>query len=66
MTGYTVHTGTSLKFSEGWNRIFDEVVDTKKSGAAAAKKSAQPTTTTAKKRAAKSSLKKARATKAKR
>lgn len=22
MTGYTVHTGTSLRFSEGWDRIF--------------------------------------------
>ena len=22
MTGYTVHTGTSLKFSSGWDRIF--------------------------------------------
>lgn len=22
MTGYTVHTGTSKKFSNGWDRIF--------------------------------------------
>lgn len=22
MTGYTVHTGSTLKFSEGWDRIF--------------------------------------------
>ncbi|MBA3315650.1 MAG: hypothetical protein M3552_04445 [Planctomycetota bacterium] len=22
MTGYTVNTGTSIKFSEGWDRIF--------------------------------------------
>lgn len=22
MTGYTVHTGSSEKFSEGWDRIF--------------------------------------------
>jgi hypothetical protein len=22
MTGYTVNTGTSMKFSEGWDRIF--------------------------------------------
>lgn len=24
MTGYTVHTGTTIKFSEGWDRIFQE------------------------------------------
>lgn len=24
MTGYTVHTGTTIKFSEGWDRIFLE------------------------------------------
>ena len=24
MTGYTVHTGSSVKFSEAWNRIFQE------------------------------------------
>tara|TARA_E500000305_G_C4001833_1_gene227825 strand:- start:630 stop:800 length:171 start_codon:yes stop_codon:yes gene_type:complete len=23
MTGYTVHTGTSEKFSSGWDRIFE-------------------------------------------
>ena len=22
MTGYTVHTGSSVKFSEGWDQIF--------------------------------------------
>lgn len=22
MTGYTVHTGTTIKFSESWDRIF--------------------------------------------
>ena len=22
MTGYTVHTGTTIQFSEGWDRIF--------------------------------------------
>lgn len=22
MTGYTVHTGSNLKFSSGWDRIF--------------------------------------------
>lgn len=24
MTGYTVHTGTTIKFSESWDRIFQE------------------------------------------
>lgn len=31
MTGYTVHTGSSLKFSQGWDQIFQR----KKSAAAA-------------------------------
>jgi hypothetical protein len=24
MTGYTVHTGTSVKFSDGWDKIFSK------------------------------------------
>lgn len=24
MTGYTVHTGTTIKFSESWDRIFQD------------------------------------------
>lgn len=24
MTGYTVHTGTTIKFSESWDRIFQK------------------------------------------
>ena len=24
MTGYTVHSGTTIKFSEGWDRVFKE------------------------------------------
>ncbi len=24
MTGYTVHSGTTIKFSESWDRIFQE------------------------------------------
>ena len=24
MTGYTVHSGTTIKFSEGWDRVFQE------------------------------------------
>jgi len=31
MTGYTVHTGSTIKFSNGWDRVF--------SGKAAARKS---------------------------
>ena len=33
MTGYTVHTGTSVKFSSGWDSIFaakKKAADTKK------------------------------------
>ncbi len=26
MTGYTVHSGTTVKFSESWDRIFQEGV----------------------------------------
>lgn len=43
MTGYTVHTGTSKKFTEGWDNIFDNKQSAgKKSGKKkkAAKKSA--------------------------
>jgi hypothetical protein len=24
MTGYTVHTGTTVKFSEGWDKVFSK------------------------------------------
>jgi hypothetical protein len=24
MTGYTVHTGTTVKFSDGWDKIFSK------------------------------------------
>lgn len=43
MTGYTVHTGTSKKFTEGWDNIFDSKKSAgKKSGTKkkAAKRSA--------------------------
>ena len=36
MTGYTVHSGTTIKFSEGWDRIFEERAA--KSGKSLAKK----------------------------
>jgi hypothetical protein len=29
MTGYTVHTGSSLKFSSSWDRIFKETRSSK-------------------------------------
>ena len=32
MTGYTVHSGTTIKFSESWDRIFQ--TETAKSGKA--------------------------------
>jgi hypothetical protein len=41
MTGYTVHTGTTIKFSEGWDRIFEERAAKSKKGNAQ-KKSASP------------------------
>ena len=37
MTGYTVHTGSSVTFSAAWDRIFQE--DAKGSSTGAAKKS---------------------------
>lgn len=50
MTGYTVHTGSTEKFSQGWDGIFGKA-GAKKTGAkkatgkkAAAKKSAKPKT----------------------
>jgi hypothetical protein len=45
MTGYTVHTGSSVKFSEGWDRIFAGDVSAgtkKKSAAQQPAKSAKP------------------------
>ena len=55
MTGYTVHTGSTVKFSGGWDRIFlgnqpgKKTVDAKsakvRSPIAAAKKSAVKATT---------------------
>lgn len=47
MTGYTVHTGASKKFTEGWDNIFDKkspgkkkATKKKKAGAKAKAKSA--------------------------
>ncbi|MBL8815771.1 MAG: hypothetical protein JNL58_07050 [Planctomyces sp.] len=63
MTGYTVHTGASKKFVDGWDRIFsDTSSDNKKSGTgkSGAKKATKKTEATAK-----SSGKKAPASKSK-
>ena len=30
MTGYTVHTGSTIKFSSGWDRVFEETPSNKK------------------------------------
>ncbi|MBT4867062.1 MAG: hypothetical protein HON53_18315 [Planctomycetaceae bacterium] len=40
MTGYTVHTGSSEKFTEGWDNIFSQS-GAKKKSASAKKKSAK-------------------------
>ena len=37
MTGYTVHTGSSQKFSQGWDQIFHGQVQKAKAAKAAAK-----------------------------
>lgn len=35
MTGYTVHSGTTIQFSEGWDRIFESPAKTRKPTATA-------------------------------
>lgn len=39
MTGYTVHTGTSKKFVNGWDRVFSGEADGSAGGSAKAAKS---------------------------
>ena len=56
MTGYTVHTGTTVKFSDGWDKIFSK--GAKKKPAAA--KSAAKKTSAAKKSGKKQSSAKKR------
>jgi hypothetical protein len=51
MTGYTVHTGSTTKYSTGWDSIF---------GGAGRQKSSGAKKTAAKPRAAKSAKKKSR------
>ena len=49
MTGYTVHTGSTQDFSEGWDRVFGDASKTR-TGKKSAKKS--PSTATSKKKTA--------------
>lgn len=57
MTGYTVHTGSSVKFSEGWDQIFKG----KKSGSQpAAEPSPRPAPATSKKSVKRKTAKKKR------
>jgi hypothetical protein len=44
MTGYTVHTGSTEKFSEGWDQIFSSGKGKKTTASKAKKSSAIPTT----------------------
>ncbi len=39
MTGYTVHTGSTEKFSDGWDQIFRKKKTAKKTTAKSTKKS---------------------------
>ena len=48
MTGYTVHTGSSLKFSNNWDQIFAK--GSKKKSAAAKKSTGSKKTPSSKKR----------------
>jgi hypothetical protein len=51
MTGYTVHTGTSKKFTEGWDNIFEKKTSgKKKAGKKAPSAKAKSKTTGAKKK----------------
>ena len=55
MTGYTVHTGSSEKFTQGWDQIFSKAKTAKKSTAKADQPVAEAA---APKKAAKKSTKK--------
>ncbi len=44
MTGYTVHTGSSQKFSQGWDQIFrDQAPQTQTAKSAKTQAAAKPT-----------------------
>ncbi len=62
MTGYTVHTGTTVKFAGGWDRVFSGKKSAE-STSKAVKKMAKKTPAKAAKAAGKTPAKKARRTK---
>jgi hypothetical protein len=59
MTGYTVHTGTTVKFSGGWDRIFSGKKAKKKTPGKPAKQLASASS----KKGAKKTVKKAKRSK---
>ncbi len=56
MTGYTVHTGTSIKFSDGWDKVFAKAAKKK----SPATKGAAKKTTAKKASASKKAMRKKR------
>jgi hypothetical protein len=58
MTGYTVHSGTTIKFSESWDRIFQERAATSTKTRKSAKKKPASATSKAKVRAKRAAKKK--------
>jgi len=48
MTGYTVHTGTSKKFTEGWDNIFENKKSAGKKSGTKKKAAKKPATAKAK------------------
>lgn len=59
MTGYTVHTGSNVKFTTGWDHVFQGIGSTKKSvssSGAGKKKVASPPTAATKKGTAKKAV----------
>jgi hypothetical protein len=53
MTGYTVHTGTSIKFSDGWDKVFAKGAKKKSPAAKASAKKTRAKSTAKKKTSAK-------------
>ena len=45
MTGYTVHTGSNERYSEGWDRVFSQPAETKSSKGKSASKNPKPDST---------------------
>lgn len=62
MTGYTVHTGTTVKFAGGWDRVFSGKKGANPAAATKKPASKQPAAK-AKKKSAKPAAKKSRRTK---